>query len=165
MLASNPTELYPIVYTPTEADAIAQYSHLFRRFEGLYLSPPEEDQIEAMFLDAVEGRELDLIVVSDAEAILGIGDQGSGGIGISSAKAVIYTLAAGIDPARALAVSLDVGTNNEDLLKDDLYLGYREKRLRGEGYDRFVDKFVSLVKKHQPRCLLHFEDFVSLSPL
>ncbi|GFZ48749.1 NAD-dependent malic enzyme [Saitozyma sp. JCM 24511] len=161
LLERHTTEMYPVIYTPTEADAIANYSHLFRRSEGLYLSPPEMDGMEAEFLDACEGRELDLIVVSDGEAILGIGDQGSGGIGISSAKAVIYTLAAGIDPAKALAVVLDVGTNNEDLLNDELYIGLREKRLRGEAYDQFVDKFVGLVKKHQPHCLLHFEDFVS----
>ncbi|RSH91897.1 NAD-dependent malic enzyme, mitochondrial [Saitozyma podzolica] len=159
LLERHTTEMYPVIYTPTEADAIANYSHLFRRSEGLYLSPPEMDGMEAEFLDACEGRDLDLIVVSDGEAILGIGDQGSGGIGISSAKAVIYTLAAGIDPAKALAVVLDVGTNNEDLLKDELYIGLREKRLRGEAYDQFVDKFVGLVRKHQSRCLLHFEDF------
>ncbi|WWD03664.1 hypothetical protein V865_001719 [Kwoniella europaea PYCC6329] len=159
LLSKYLIEMFPIVYTPTEADAISDYSHLFRRSEGLYLSPPEFEKMEEDFLDACEGRDLDLIVVSDGEAILGIGDQGSGGIGISSAKAVIYTLAAGVDPAKALAVTLDVGTNNEDLLKDDLYIGYREKRLRGEKYDEFVDSFVGLVKKHQPRCLLHFEDF------
>ncbi|WWC64558.1 uncharacterized protein I303_107169 [Kwoniella dejecticola CBS 10117] len=159
LLSKHLIEMFPIVYTPTEADAISEYSQLFRRSEGLYISPPEIDHMEEDFLDACEGRDLDLIVVSDGEAILGIGDQGSGGIGISSAKAVIYTLAAGVDPAKALAVTLDVGTNNEDLLKDDLYVGYRKKRLRGEKYDQLVDKFVGLVKKHQPKCLLHFEDF------
>ncbi|ORX40574.1 hypothetical protein BD324DRAFT_611348 [Kockovaella imperatae] len=152
-------EMFPVIYTPTEADAIANYSHLFRRSEGLFLSPPSVDNMEKDFLDACDGRVLDLIVVSDAEAILGIGDQGSGGIGISSAKAVIYTLAAGVDPAKALAVTLDVGTNNEKLLKDDLYIGYRERRLHGRPYDDFVDKFVGLVRKHQSKALLHFEDF------
>ncbi|WVQ84624.1 hypothetical protein IAT38_006779 [Cryptococcus sp. DSM 104549] len=159
LLHAHLVEMFPIVYTPTEADAIADYSHLFRRSEGLFLSPPEAKSMEDDFLDACEGRELELIVVSDAEAILGIGDQGSGGIGISSAKAVIYSLVAGIDPARAMAVTLDVGTNNKDLLDDPLYIGYREKRVRGKEYDEFVAKFVGLVKKHQPKCLLHFEDF------
>ncbi|WVR07664.1 hypothetical protein IAU60_004706 [Kwoniella sp. DSM 27419] len=159
LLSKHLVEMFPVVYTPTEAEAISDYSHLFRRSEGLYLSPPEMDKMEADFLDACEGRDLDLIVVSDAEAILGIGDQGSGGIGISSAKAVIYTLAAGIDPAKALAVTLDVGTNNQDLLDDNLYVGYREKRMRGDKYDAFVHQFVGLVKKYQPKCLLHFEDF------
>lgn len=97
MLASRLEELFPIIYTPTEADAIANYSHLFRRSEGLYLSPPMQDTMEEDFLAACEDKELELIVVSDAEAILGIGDQGSGGIGISAAKAVIYTLAAGVE--------------------------------------------------------------------
>ena len=89
--------MFPIIYTPTEADAIANYSHLFRRSEGLFLSPPRMDKMEEDFLNACDNRELELIVVSDAEAILGIGDQGSGGIGISAAKAVIYTLAAGVE--------------------------------------------------------------------
>ncbi|WVQ74266.1 hypothetical protein IAR50_003863 [Cryptococcus sp. DSM 104548] len=159
LLDRHLVEMFPIVYTPTEADAIADYSHLFRRSEGLYLSPPEGENMEEDFLDACENRELQLIVVSDAEAILGIGDQGSGGIGISTAKAVIYSLVAGVDPAKCLAVTLDVGTNNKDLLDDDLYIGYREKRLRGKPYDEFVEKFVGLVKQHQPTCLLHFEDF------
>ncbi|WVR05513.1 hypothetical protein IAU60_002531 [Kwoniella sp. DSM 27419] len=152
-------EMFPIIYTPTEADAIANYSHVFRRPEGLYLCPKHEDSIESSFLAACGGRELDLIVVSDGEAILGIGDQGSGAIGISSAKGAIYTLVAGIDPRKVLPVVLDVGTNNEDLLKDELYLGWPEKRLSGDRYMAFAKKFVDLVKKYQPQCLLHFEDF------
>ncbi|KIR53437.1 malate dehydrogenase (oxaloacetate-decarboxylating) [Cryptococcus gattii Ru294] len=159
LLQAHLVEMFPIIYTPTEADAIADYSHLFRRSEGLYLTLPGEKNMEEDFLDACEGRELELIVVSDGEAILGIGDQGSGGIGISGAKAVIYSLIAGVDPAKCLAITLDVGTNNQDLLDDPLYIGYREKRLRGDPYDQFLDKFVGLVKKHQPKCLLHFEDF------
>ncbi|WVO18541.1 hypothetical protein L204_106260 [Cryptococcus depauperatus] len=159
LLEKHLLEMFPIIYTPTEADAIEGYSHLFRRSEGLYLSPPEDRHMEEDFLDACEGRELELIVVSDAEAILGIGDQGSGGIGISTAKAVIYSLIAGVDPDKCLAITLDVGTNNKSLLNDPLYIGYREKRLRGEPYDSFVNKFVDLVRKHQSKCLLHFEDF------
>ncbi|KAJ9122865.1 hypothetical protein QFC24_003903 [Naganishia onofrii] len=151
--------MFPIIYTPTEADAIAEYSHLFRQPEGLYISPPSVDKMEEDFLEACQGRELDLIVVSDGEQILGIGDQGSGGIGISSAKAVIYSLVAGIDPARTLAVVLDVGTNNPKLRNDGLYLGWNHDRVRGEEYDSFVDKFANLVVTHQPQCLLHFEDF------
>ncbi|KAJ9105993.1 hypothetical protein QFC19_003328 [Naganishia cerealis] len=126
------------------ADAIANYSHLFRRPEGLYLSPPNVDKMQIDFLDACQDRELDL---------------GSGGIGISSAKAVIYSLVAGIDPAKTLAVVLDVGTNNPDLRKDELYMGWNHDRVRGEEYNSFVDKFANLVVKHQSQCLLHFEDF------
>ncbi|KAJ9092790.1 hypothetical protein QFC21_006665 [Naganishia friedmannii] len=126
------------------ADAIAEYSHLFRQPEGLYISPPSVEKMEEDFLEACAGRELDL---------------GSGGIGISSAKAVIYSLVAGIDPARTLAVVLDVGTNNPELRNDELYLGWNHDRVRGEEYDSFVDKFAKLVVTHQPQCLLHFEDF------
>jgi malate dehydrogenase (oxaloacetate-decarboxylating) len=152
-------ELIPIIYTPTEADAIANYSHLFRRSEGMYLSFPDQDTMEEDYLEQTRGQDIDLIVCSDAEAILGIGDQGVGGIGISTAKSAIYTLIGGIDPSKALSVTLDVGTNNEGLLNDHLYVGWQEKRVRGEAYDKFVDKFVQLVRKHHPHSLLHFEDF------
>ncbi|KAF9040271.1 hypothetical protein BDZ89DRAFT_1060700 [Hymenopellis radicata] len=149
-------ELVPIIYTPTEAEAISNYSHLFRRSEGLYLTFPFEDTMEEDFLEETRGRNIDLIVCSDAEAILGIGDQG---VGISSAKSVIYTLIGGIDPSRSLSVTLDVGTDNEDLLNDNLYVGWPKNRVRGADYDRFIDKFVQLVRKHFPHSLLHFEDF------
>ncbi|KAG8834756.1 NAD-dependent malic enzyme, mitochondrial [Serendipita sp. 399] len=152
-------EFMPIVYTPTEAEAISNYSHLYRRSEGLYLSFPNAATMEEDFLEQVRGRNIDLVVVSDAEAILGIGDQGVGGIAISVAKSVIYTLVGGIDPACTLPVALDVGTDNNDLLEDDLYVGWRHRRVRGKDYDEFVDKFVQLVKKHIPKGLLHFEDF------
>ncbi|PVF97959.1 Aminoacid dehydrogenase-like protein [Serendipita vermifera] len=152
-------ELLPVVYTPTEAEAISNFSRFFRRSEGLYLSLPNAETMEEDFLEQIKGRSVDLVVCSDAEAILGIGDQGVGGIGISTAKAVIYTLVGGIDPAHSLPVTLDVGTNNENLLNDDLYIGWKNKRIRGEEYDQFVDKFVQLVRKHLPHCLLHFEDF------
>ncbi|KAK0209127.1 hypothetical protein DFS33DRAFT_1307785 [Desarmillaria ectypa] len=159
LLSRHLSELVPIIYTPTEAEAIANYSHLFRRSEGLYLTFPDQDTMEQDFLEQIRGRSIDLIVCSDAEAILGIGDQGVGGIGISAAKSVIYTLIGGIDPSRALAVTLDVGTDNEDLLNDELYVGWPNKRIRGEQYDQFIDKFVQLVRKYFPHCLLHFEDF------
>ncbi|PBK76354.1 hypothetical protein ARMSODRAFT_948137 [Armillaria solidipes] len=159
LLSRHLSELVPIIYTPTEADAIASYSHLFRRSEGLYLTFPDQGTMEQDFLEQIKGRSIDLIVCSDAEAILGIGDQGVGGIGISAAKAVIYTLIGGIDHSRALAVTLDVGTNNEELLDDKLYVGWPNKRIRGEQYDQFIDKFVQLVRKYFPHCLLHFEDF------
>ncbi|KDQ06040.1 hypothetical protein BOTBODRAFT_39842 [Botryobasidium botryosum FD-172 SS1] len=152
-------ELIPVIYTPTEAEAISNYSHLFRRSEGLYLSFPLADRMEKDYLLQTAGRQIDLIVVSDSEAILGIGDQGVGGIGISTAKAVIYTLVGGMNPSHTLPVVLDVGTNNQELLDDPLYVGWPEKRRRGEEYDQFVDKFVQLVRKHHPHCLLHFEDF------
>ncbi|KAJ6575479.1 hypothetical protein B0H19DRAFT_1344851 [Mycena capillaripes] len=166
LLTRHLRELIPIIYTPTEAEAIADYSHLYRRSEGLYLTFPDQDTMEEDFLEQTKDRPIDLIVCSDSEAILGIGDQGVGGIGISSAKAVIYSLIGGIDPSQSLSVVLDVGTDNKDLIEDHLYVGWRHERVRGEEYDKFIDKhdiflprFVQLVRKHFPKCLLHFEDF------
>ncbi|KAJ7269373.1 hypothetical protein B0H12DRAFT_1095472 [Mycena haematopus] len=159
LLTRHLRELIPIIYTPTEAEAISNYSHLFRRSEGLYLTFPDQDSMEEDFLEQTKGRNIDLIVCSDSEAILGIGDQGVGGIGISSAKSVIYSLIGGIDPSQTLSVVLDVGTDNKDLLEDHLYVGWPHARVRGEEYDKFVDKFVQLVRKYFPHSLLHFEDF------
>ncbi|KAI9454914.1 hypothetical protein BJY52DRAFT_1282703 [Lactarius psammicola] len=159
LLLRHLRELMPIIYTPTEADAIANYSHLFRRSEGLYLTFHNQHSMEEDFLEQTRGRDIDLIVCSDAEAILGIGDQGVGGIGISTAKSALYTLLAGIDPSKSLPVVLDVGTNNESLLSDPLYVGWRHERVRGDAYDQFIDKFVQLVRKYLPHSLLHFEDF------
>ncbi|KAH7339626.1 hypothetical protein B0J17DRAFT_656030 [Rhizoctonia solani] len=159
LLARHLKEMMPIIYTPTEAEAIANYSHLFRRSEGLFLTYSDETDMERAYLDQTRHRQIDLIVVSDAEAILGIGDQGVGGIGISTAKATVYSLIGGIDPSQTLSVTLDVGTDNKDLLDDELYVGWQHKRVRGEDYDRFVDKFVQLIRKHNPHSLLHFEDF------
>ncbi|KAI0327686.1 hypothetical protein GY45DRAFT_1283276 [Cubamyces sp. BRFM 1775] len=159
LLSRHVKELIPIIYTPTQGDAIANYSHLFRRSEGLYLSFPEQDAMEEDFLDMTRGRDIQLFVVTDSEAILGIGDQGVGGIGIATAKSAIYTLLGGMDPSKTLPVVLDVGTDNERLLNDNLYVGWPNKRVRGKAYDRFVDQFVQLVRKHYPHSLLHFEDF------
>ncbi|KAG1763865.1 hypothetical protein EDD22DRAFT_1050017 [Suillus occidentalis] len=159
LLSRHLKELTSIIYTPTEAEAIENYSHLFRRSEGMFLSFPDQDTMEEDFLEQTRGKDIELIVCTDAEAILGIGDQGVGGIGISSAKSAIYTLLAGINPANALSVTLDIGTDNETLLNDHLYVGWPSKRVRGVEYDKFIDKFVQLIRKHQPHCLLHFEDF------
>ncbi|KAG6919081.1 hypothetical protein DXG01_009334 [Tephrocybe rancida] len=163
LISRHLREMVPIIYTPTEAEAISQYSHLFRRSEGMYLTLKDQDSMEDDFLEQTKGQDIDLIVCSDAEAILGIGDQGVGGIGISTAKSVIYTLfkrlIGGMDPSKSLSVTLDVGTNNPDLLNDELYVGWNHERVRGEEYDQFMDKFVQLVRKHFPHSLLHFEDF------
>ncbi|KAI0701246.1 hypothetical protein C8T65DRAFT_656552 [Cerioporus squamosus] len=159
LLSRHLKELIPIIYTPTQGDAIANYSHLFRRSEGMYLTFPEQDSMEEDFLEQTRGRDIQLFVVSDSEAILGIGDQGVGGIGITTAKSAIYTLLGGMDPSKTLSVVLDVGTDNEGLLNDNLYVGWANRRIRGKAYDRFVDKFVQLVRKHHPHALLHFEDF------
>ncbi|KAG9222143.1 hypothetical protein CCMSSC00406_0009594 [Pleurotus cornucopiae] len=159
LITQHLKELVPIIYTPTQAEAIANYSHLFRRSEGLYLTFNEQDTMERDYLEQTRGRDVDLIVCSDAEAILGIGDQGVGGIGICTAKSSIYSLIGGIDPFKCLPVALDVGTNNQELLDDHLYVGWPQKRVRGEKYDQFIDKFVQIVRKYHPHSLLHFEDF------
>ncbi|KAG1886284.1 hypothetical protein F4604DRAFT_1725599 [Suillus subluteus] len=159
LLSRHLKESTPIIYTPTEAEAIENYSHLFRRSEGLFLTFPNQDSMEEDFLEQTRGKDIELIVCTDAEAILGIGDQGVGGIGISSAKSAIYTLLGGINPAKALSVTLDVGTDNERLLSDQLYVGWPSRRVQGDEYDKFIDKFVQLIRKHHPHCLLHFEDF------
>ncbi|GAB7347399.1 hypothetical protein MBLNU459_g4325t1 [Dothideomycetes sp. NU459] len=152
-------EMFPIIYTPTEGEAISNYSRLFRRPEGFFLNINDQDRIEQDIGQFGPPDSVDVVVVSDGEQILGIGDQGVGGILISIAKLVIYTLCAGIHPHRTLPVVLDCGTNNQDLLDDDLYLGQRHERVRGEKYDEFVDKFVKVVRRKYPKAYIHFEDF------
>ncbi|KAF2662072.1 hypothetical protein K491DRAFT_586292 [Lophiostoma macrostomum CBS 122681] len=152
-------EMFSIIYTPTEGDAIENYSRLFRRPEGCFLNIEDTDRIEDNINQWGEPEDIDLIVVSDGEQILGIGDQGVGGILISIAKLVIYTLCAGIHPSRTLPVVLDAGTDNEKLLKDHMYLGLRQKRERGEKYDKFVGTFVEACRSRYPKAYIHFEDF------
>ena len=153
-------EMLPIVYTPTVGAAIEQFSHLFRRPRGLFLSIDDVDGIErALAATGLGADDIDLIVASDAEAILGIGDWGVGGIDISIGKLAVYTVAAGIDPERVLAVGLDVGTNREELLNDPRYLGLRHSRVRGEKYDEFIDTYVAHASERFPNAILHWEDF------
>lgn len=152
-------EMFPIIYTPTEGDAIANYSRLFRKPEGCFLTIDKPDDIESILDRRASPDDIDIIAVSDGEQILGIGDQGVGGILISIAKLVIYTLCAGIHPSRTLPVILDTGTDNHSLLNDELYLGLQRPRIRGEEYDAFVDRFISAARKRYPKALIHFEDF------
>jgi malate dehydrogenase (oxaloacetate-decarboxylating) len=160
VLADHLAELLPVVYDPTIGDAIEQYSREFRRPRGLYLSIDRPGDIEKAFASLQLGPDdVDLIVCSDAEEILGIGDWGVGGIDISVGKLAVYTAAAGIDPRRVIPVSLDVGTNNEDLLNDPMYLGNRHSRVRGADYDAFIKKYVQTASSCFPNALLHFEDF------
>lgn len=153
-------EMLPIVYTPTVGTAIQEFSHLFRRPRGVFLNIEDVEGIEAS-LDAtgLGADDIDLIVASDAEAILGIGDWGVGGIDISIGKLAVYTVAAGINPDRVLAVGLDVGTNQEQLLNDPRYLGLRRSRVRGEAYDAFIDAYVAAASARFPQAILHWEDF------
>lgn len=152
-------EMFSIIYTPTEGEAIANFSRLFRRPDGCFLNIDDIDRVDVDVGQFGGAEDIDLVVVSDGEQILGIGDQGVGGILISVAKLVLYTLCAGIHPNRVLPVVLDCGTNNKDLLEDDLYLGLKKQRVTGERYDKFVDTFVTSVKKHYLKAYLHFEDF------
>ncbi|KAI5478740.1 malic enzyme, mitochondrial [Pseudohyphozyma bogoriensis] len=152
-------ELLPIVYTPTVGEAIQKYSRIWRRSDGLFLTGPEKRIMRENMLSYKRPKDVDLIVVTDGEGILGIGDQGVGGILISIGKGNIYTLGAGIQPNRILPVVLDVGTNNQVLLDDPLYLGLRQPRMKGEEYDQFVERFCDIVREDYPDAFLHFEDF------
>ena len=160
VLTDHLSELLPIVYTPTIGEAIQQYSHQYRRPRGVYLSIDAPDQIEtALRATELSADEVDLIVATDAQAILGIGDWGVGGIDIAAGKLAVYTAAGGVNPARTLPVMLDVGTDRPELLEDPLYLGVRHKRPAQEPYDAFIDAYVTTALKIFPHALLHWEDF------
>jgi malate dehydrogenase (oxaloacetate-decarboxylating) len=160
VLADHLAELLPVVYDPVIGDAIERYSHEYRRPRGLFLSIDRPDDMDKAFASLDLGPEdVDLIVCSDAEEILGIGDWGVAGSMIAVGKLAVYTAAAGIDPRRVIPVSLDVGTNNEGLLNDPLYLGNRHARVRGADYDAFIKKYLQTASARFPNALLHFEDF------
>ncbi|MEU3186039.1 NAD-dependent malic enzyme [Streptomyces sp. NPDC006923] len=160
VLLDHLSELLPVVYDPTVGEAIEQYSHEYRRPRGVYLSVDHPEDVEASFTGLGLGADdVDLIVVTDAEEILGIGDWGVGGIEIAVGKLAVYTAAAGVDPSRTIPVSLDVGTDNEALLNDPLYLGNRHSRRRGDEYDAFIKTSLETASRLFPRALLHFEDF------
>lgn len=151
-------EMLPIVYTPTVGDAVESFSLELRRSRGLFISLPDSDNIDSI-LDQRINKEIDLILVTDGEAVLGIGDWGVGGIHISIGKLVVYTACGGLNPNRVLPIQLDVGTNNQTLLNDPEYLGWRHERVTGQAYDDFIDRFVKSVQKKFPSVFLHWEDF------
>jgi malate dehydrogenase (oxaloacetate-decarboxylating) len=158
LLARHLEELMPIVYTPTVGLGCRFFSHIFRKPRGLFLSLPLQDRIPGIFanrrFDGVEA-----IVVSDGERILGLGDQGAGGMGIPIGKLSLYTACAGLHPSTTLPVLLDVGTDNRELLAEPIYIGWRHERVRGAAYDEFVASFVAAVRARWPHVLLHWEDF------
>ncbi len=158
VLEEHLEEMMPIVYTPTVAEAVQRFSHLYRYARGLVISTENIDRVDEV-LGNTPMPDVRLAVVTDSEGILGIGDQGYGGMGICIGKLSLYTAAAGIDPAVTLPIELDVGTNRADLLDDPLYLGVRHERLTGQEYDDFVGRFVTAFERRFPAALLQWEDF------
>jgi malate dehydrogenase (oxaloacetate-decarboxylating) len=158
LLVRNIEEMLPLVYTPTVGEGCQRFSEIWRKPRGLFLSYPNKDRIDQI-LNHPRYDNVKCIVVSDGERILGLGDQGAGGMGIPIGKMALYTALGGIHPENCLPILLDVGTDNEDRLKDPVYIGWRHHRVRGEDYDAFVDAFVNSVKKRWPHVLLQFEDF------
>jgi malate dehydrogenase (oxaloacetate-decarboxylating) len=164
VLEDHLPELMPVVYTPTVGEAIQRFSDEYRGQRGLFLTIDEPDEIaEAFETFGQEPDDIDLIVCTDAEAILGIGDWGVGGIQIAVGKLALYTAGGGIDPCRCIAVVLDVGTDNEQLLQDPFYLGNRHARRRGEQYDAFIKRYIETAHRLFPQAILHFEDFGPLN--
>lgn len=151
-------EMLPIIYTPTIGEAVQNFSGNFTQQQGLVIAYPDMNRIDSI-LAGFAGQPFDIIVVTDGEGVLGIGDQGIGGLDIAIGKLMVYTLCGGINPFRTLPVMLDVGTNNQKLLDDPLYLGWRHARISGDQYAEFIDRFSKAFKKHFPRTLLHWEDF------
>ena len=151
-------EMIPILYTPSVGQAVKAFSHEFRQPRGLFISYQDQDNMD-LILENRTHPELSVIVVTDGERVLGIGDQGVGAIGIPIAKLMLYTICGGINPYHALPIMLDVGTNNPKLLEDPLYLGWRHPRIQGKEYDQFIEKFVRAIQRHFPNTFLHWEDF------
>ncbi|MDA3920443.1 MAG: NAD-dependent malic enzyme [Salinisphaera sp.] len=164
LVERNLEEMLPLVYTPTVGRGCQEFSHHFQHPRGLFVSYPIRDRIDDMLAHS-RFDNVRVIVVSDGERILGLGDQGAGGMGIPIGKLSLYTGCAGIDPATTLPVLLDTGTDNQELLDDPLYIGWRHERVRGDDYDEFVDAFVAAVKKRWPHVLLQFEDFAQRNAL
>src|SRR6266850_7758011 len=160
LLLDHIEEMTPLIYTPVVGQACQQFSHIYRRPRGLFVSYPLRESIPAL-LRSRPNPEVDVIVVTDGERILGIGDQGAGGLGIPIGKLSLYSLIGGIRPDRTLPIVLDVGTNNQERLNDPEYLGWRHERVTGQAYFDFVDQFVTAVKQEFPNTCLQWEDFAT----
>ena len=158
LLARHLPEMLPVIYTPTVGLGCQQFSDIYRKPRGLFLSIPHQNRLDRIFAN-LRFDQVGVIVVTDGERILGLGDQGAGGMGISIGKLALYTACAGIHPATTLPILLDVGTDNPDRLTDPLYIGWRHERVRGQAYDDFIEAFIHAVAKRWPRVLLQWEDF------
>jgi malic enzyme len=159
VLLDHLAEFLPIVYTPTVGEAAQKFSDVFQRGRGIWITPAYKGRMREVLAVALEGRDIRLMVVTDNESILGLGDQGAGGMTISIGKLALYTACAGVAPESTLPVSLDFGTNNVDLLENPYYLGWPERRMQGEAYDELVEEFVVAVQSLYPRALIQWEDF------
>src|SRR3990167_1590858 len=158
LLSQYLDEMLPIIYTPIVGTAVKRFSHEYRQPRGLYIAYSDIHFIDEIITNR-PNPEIDLIVVTDGEGVLGIGDQGIGGMDIPVAKLIVYSLCGGIDPTRTLPICLDVGTNNQTLINDPLYLGARTPRITGAKYDSFIHDFVESIRQHFPNAFLHWEDF------
>lgn len=158
LVSEHIEEMLPIIYTPTIGEAVQKFSLELRRPRGIYIAYPDMDRMDEIIANRANYL-IDIIVVTDGEGVLGIGDQGIGGMNICIGKLMCYVLCAGVNPLKKLAVTLDVGTNNQHLLNDPMYIGWRHERISQEQYDEFIEKFVTCIRKHLSTAFLHWEDF------
>lgn len=158
LIARHVEEFLPIIYTPTVGEACQKFSYIFRYARGLYVTSEDKGRVDDLVAN-VPNKEVDIIVVTDGQRILGLGDLGANGMGIPIGKLALYTACAGINPQKTLPVCIDVGTNNEALLNDPLYMGLRHKRITGEDYDALIKEFIEAVRKRWPNVIIQFEDF------
>lgn len=158
LIENHLSEMMPIIYTPTVGEACQRFSDIYRRHRGIFISYPDRDQIDQI-IHNINKKNVKVIVITDGERILGLGDQGIGGMGIPIGKLALYTACGGISPAYTLPITLDVGTNNQQLLNDPIYMGWREPRISGDEYYAFVETVIRAIQQRWPDALIQFEDF------